>query len=399
MAALRYRDEHNKVGYLQKPIGSADYHQILDFLRASHIRYALEQNPIIFDSLVKQFWSTATLRDPELGPTAIIATIDATPYTITEDSVRSKLQLADDGGIDDLSIVEIYSGMDNIGYVTEGKLIFFKNKFSPQWRFLVHTILHCLSTKFGSWDQFGSSIVVALICLSDGRRFNWSSYIFKGMRLSSQTEKVMVARGGSKKLEVCSKEAKRKSVISESDDEAEKKEQDIDMESLLALANASLAAQQSPFVTPSKDTASGESQVKDFSPSTLAAAHILSQSKLHAEKVAKSHAQVPSSSVRIYTRARRGKTTVDTPGGITDSSVAEDIHADVSIPSNTLTISPGNSHVPPGSSTVPTSSSIPASDLVPTVCTPLPTGSIPITIGSGSIPAAEPITTQSGTTP
>ncbi|GJT36362.1 hypothetical protein Tco_0926781 [Tanacetum coccineum] len=181
MAALRYRDEHNKVGYLQKPTGSDDYHQILDFLRASHIQYALTNDPIIFDSLVKQFWSTATLRSPELGPPAILATIDETPYTITEDSVRSQLQLADDGGIDDLPIAEIYSGMDNLGYVTEGKLTFYKNKFSPQWRFLVHTILHCLSTKSGSWDQFGSSLAVALICLSDGRKFNWSSYIFKGM--------------------------------------------------------------------------------------------------------------------------------------------------------------------------------------------------------------------------
>ncbi|GJR49537.1 hypothetical protein Tco_1400058 [Tanacetum coccineum] len=181
MAALRYRDEHNKVGYLQKPTGSDDYHQILDFLRASHIRYALTNDPIIFDSLVKQFWSTATLRSPELGPPTILATIDETPYTITEDSVRSQLQLADDGGIDDLPIAEIYSGMDNLGYVTEGKLTFYKNKFSPQWRFLVHTILHCLSTKSGSWDQFGSSLVVALICLSDRRKFNWSSYNFKGM--------------------------------------------------------------------------------------------------------------------------------------------------------------------------------------------------------------------------
>ncbi|GKF12564.1 hypothetical protein Tco_0050490, partial [Tanacetum coccineum] len=83
---------------------------------------------IIFDSLVKQFWSTATLRSPELGPPAILATIDETPYTITEDSVRSQLQLADDGGIDDLPIAEIYSGMDNLGYVTEGKLTFYKNK-------------------------------------------------------------------------------------------------------------------------------------------------------------------------------------------------------------------------------------------------------------------------------
>ncbi|GJR76448.1 hypothetical protein Tco_0088813 [Tanacetum coccineum] len=183
MAALRYRDEHNKVGYLKKPTGSDDYHQILDFLRASHIRYALTNDPIIFDSLVKQFWSMATLRSPELGPPAILATIDATPYTITEDLVRSQLQLADCWwSLDDLPIAgNLFWEMDNLGYVTEGKLTFYKNKFSPQWRFLVHTILHCLSTKSGSWDQFGSSLAVALICLSDGRKFNWSSYIFKGM--------------------------------------------------------------------------------------------------------------------------------------------------------------------------------------------------------------------------
>ncbi|GKE43620.1 hypothetical protein Tco_1470904 [Tanacetum coccineum] len=84
-------------------------------------------------------------------------------------------------GIDDLPIAEIYSGIDNLGYVTEGKLTFYKNKFSPQWRFLVHTILHCLSPKSGSWDQFGSPFAVALICLSDRRKFNWSSYIFKGL--------------------------------------------------------------------------------------------------------------------------------------------------------------------------------------------------------------------------
>ncbi|GJR53622.1 hypothetical protein Tco_1404143 [Tanacetum coccineum] len=78
--------------------------------------YALTHDPIIFDSLVKQFWSTASLRAPELGPPAILAMIDRTPYTITEDT-------------------------------------------------------HCLSTKTGSWDQFGSSLAIALICLSDGRRF------------------------------------------------------------------------------------------------------------------------------------------------------------------------------------------------------------------------------------
>nr|GEW06628.1 putative ribonuclease H-like domain-containing protein [Tanacetum cinerariifolium] len=38
MAALKYKEEHNKVGYLLKPTGSDDYHQIIDFLSESHIR-------------------------------------------------------------------------------------------------------------------------------------------------------------------------------------------------------------------------------------------------------------------------------------------------------------------------------------------------------------------------
>ncbi|GKD50311.1 hypothetical protein Tco_1279287 [Tanacetum coccineum] len=163
MVVLRVPRKHNlytiNLNNLS-PRGSDDYHQILDFLRASHIR------------------------SPELGPPAILATIDETPYTITKDSVRSQLQLADDGGIDDLPIAKIYFGMDNLGYVTEGKLTFYKNKFSPQWRFLVHTILHCLSTKSGSWDQFGSSLAVALICLSDDHVFKLSSKLFANMKLN-----------------------------------------------------------------------------------------------------------------------------------------------------------------------------------------------------------------------
>ncbi|GJZ59025.1 hypothetical protein Tco_0614841, partial [Tanacetum coccineum] len=181
MAALKYRDEHNKVGFLEKSKGSADYHQVLDFLRGSHIRYAISHDPIIYDSLVKQFWSTASLRASEEGPPAILATIDRTPYTITESLVRTQLQLDDAGGVEDLPIAEIYLGMDNLGYPSEGKLTFHKNKFSPQWRFLLHTISHCLSTKSGSWDQFGSQLAIALICLTEGRKYNWSSYIFKGM--------------------------------------------------------------------------------------------------------------------------------------------------------------------------------------------------------------------------
>ncbi|GJU47190.1 hypothetical protein Tco_1204456 [Tanacetum coccineum] len=50
------------LGFLFKPAESAGYTEIVDFLRISKLRYALTHNPPIYDSLVKQFWQTATAR-------------------------------------------------------------------------------------------------------------------------------------------------------------------------------------------------------------------------------------------------------------------------------------------------------------------------------------------------
>ncbi|GKG64070.1 hypothetical protein Tco_0649320, partial [Tanacetum coccineum] len=73
-------------------------------------------------------------------------------------------------------------------------------------------------------------------------------------------------------LEGALKKRKRKSVISDSNDDAERVEKEIDMDSLLALENASLAEQQSSFIKPLKYTDPGEYQEQDISPSTLVAA-------------------------------------------------------------------------------------------------------------------------------
>ncbi|GJR14393.1 putative ribonuclease H-like domain-containing protein [Tanacetum coccineum] len=59
--------------------------------QSTTLKYAISYDPIIYDSLVKQFWRTASLRPTELGPPAIVATIDGAQYTISEASVRSNL--------------------------------------------------------------------------------------------------------------------------------------------------------------------------------------------------------------------------------------------------------------------------------------------------------------------
>ncbi|GKE92453.1 hypothetical protein Tco_1573548, partial [Tanacetum coccineum] len=74
------------VAYLKKPEGSERFHQIVDFLNASHIRYALTENPTIYVSLIKQFWETATARTLDNGEIKLTATIDGKVKIVTEAS-------------------------------------------------------------------------------------------------------------------------------------------------------------------------------------------------------------------------------------------------------------------------------------------------------------------------
>ncbi|GJV58449.1 putative ribonuclease H-like domain-containing protein [Tanacetum coccineum] len=182
-----------RFNYLVVSIGFAE---IVDFLRGSNLRYALTTNPTIYDSLVKQFWQTATTNTHANGTLEIKATIDTIRYTITEASIRESLQLEDATGITMLPNDELFEGMGQIGYPTDGTFTFWKSFFTPQWRYLVHHLLHCISSKSGGWDQFGSNIATALICLSTGRVYNFSKLIFDGMvaNLRSKTKFLMYPR-------------------------------------------------------------------------------------------------------------------------------------------------------------------------------------------------------------
>ncbi|GJS84795.1 hypothetical protein Tco_0751336 [Tanacetum coccineum] len=77
MAALQYKDDHNKIAYLGRERGCEDFTDILSYLDHSPLRYALTHAPpVVFDSLVKQFWATATVRPNAAGSHDLVATID-----------------------------------------------------------------------------------------------------------------------------------------------------------------------------------------------------------------------------------------------------------------------------------------------------------------------------------
>nr|GEY50599.1 hypothetical protein [Tanacetum cinerariifolium] len=135
-------DDHNKVAYLEKGKGWEAYEQILDFLNRSHIRYALTHRPhIVFDSLVKQFWATATVHNHEAGPSKIIATIDGNEVVVTESLIRTQLQLNDVDGLYEFTLHDVLDGIREIGTYNFSRFILYGmigNIGSKRHKFLMY---------------------------------------------------------------------------------------------------------------------------------------------------------------------------------------------------------------------------------------------------------------------
>ncbi|GJW89365.1 hypothetical protein Tco_0164705 [Tanacetum coccineum] len=74
---------------------SDGFEQIVDFLNAQPIRYALTFNPTIYISCIKQFWSTGVVKTIN-GEVQLHALVDAKKIIISEASVRRDLQLEDE---------------------------------------------------------------------------------------------------------------------------------------------------------------------------------------------------------------------------------------------------------------------------------------------------------------
>ncbi|GKA10542.1 hypothetical protein Tco_0689975 [Tanacetum coccineum] len=96
----------------------------------------------------------------------ITATVAGKTVTISEASIRSDLLFDDADGIDTLNNQTIFDTIQLMGY--EGDLTFLtfnKALFSPQWKFLFHTMNHCMSSKSTSWDQIPTNIATTMIYL------------------------------------------------------------------------------------------------------------------------------------------------------------------------------------------------------------------------------------------
>nr|GEU88812.1 uncharacterized mitochondrial protein AtMg00810-like [Tanacetum cinerariifolium] len=106
--------EAEYVAASKKPTESEGFEQIVDFLSAHTLRYALIINPTIYDSCIELFWSTAMAKTIN-GEAKIHAWVDGKEMIITKSSVRRDLQLADEEGVDCLPNSIIFENLELMG--------------------------------------------------------------------------------------------------------------------------------------------------------------------------------------------------------------------------------------------------------------------------------------------
>nr|GEX38949.1 hypothetical protein [Tanacetum cinerariifolium]GEX69665.1 hypothetical protein [Tanacetum cinerariifolium] len=170
------------IAILEKYEHNTDFHQIVNFIEASHLRYALTINPTVYVSHIQQFWSTARIKATDEG-TKILATVDGKLRTISESSIRRNLKLRDGAGISSLPDAELFKNLTLMGYniSPNKKFSFQKGQFSHQWKYLIYTNMQCLSRKSTGFNEFSSNLATSLVCLATNRVYNFSKTIFDCM--------------------------------------------------------------------------------------------------------------------------------------------------------------------------------------------------------------------------
>ncbi|GJZ72303.1 hypothetical protein Tco_0636154 [Tanacetum coccineum] len=196
MANIRTCNKHNMIACVEKTAQNADFYQIIDFLTGCSINYSLLVDPDLIGPWLQQFWATASLKVINDVP-HIRAKVAGKTILISEATIRADLLFDDENGVDCFPKQVIWDTLRDIGY--EGnlaQLTFSKPLFSPQWKYLIHVLLHCLSPKSTSWEQFGTNIASALVGLATNQKFNFSLMILNGMlgHISNGTPFLMYPR-------------------------------------------------------------------------------------------------------------------------------------------------------------------------------------------------------------
>ncbi|KAJ0810265.1 hypothetical protein HanPI659440_Chr01g0025111 [Helianthus annuus] len=180
---LKFIATHNQVGYLAPPPEKHRrlYTSLMKGLNSCRIVHALRDNPVIYESLVQEFWKNAKIEVVE-GKGVIVSEVLKKTVTVSEQMIREVLQFNDQ----ESDSIEVPTGtveaiLPRLSY--EGRYPPLVKKFvHPYWRLLLHMFLLCISENRGGTDQLNSTQAAALVCVITNEPFNYSKYVLEAMK-------------------------------------------------------------------------------------------------------------------------------------------------------------------------------------------------------------------------
>nr|GEW36421.1 putative ribonuclease H-like domain-containing protein [Tanacetum cinerariifolium] len=111
---VAYTDSDYAGASLDRKSTSGGFEQIVNFLNANPIHYALTVNPTFYTSCIEQFWGTVKIKTVT-EEVQLQALVDGKKVIITESTVRKDLQLEDAEGVDCLPNAAIFEQLTLMG--------------------------------------------------------------------------------------------------------------------------------------------------------------------------------------------------------------------------------------------------------------------------------------------
>nr|GFA54749.1 hypothetical protein [Tanacetum cinerariifolium] len=116
MSIPTFTKTHNLIALLEKPLESDGFDQIVDFLNANQIKYALTVSPTIYTACINQFWTTLKIKTVN-DDVRLQALIDGKKVVITKASIRLDLKLNDAEGTSCLPNAVIFEELARMGFI------------------------------------------------------------------------------------------------------------------------------------------------------------------------------------------------------------------------------------------------------------------------------------------
>ncbi|MFS8024522.1 hypothetical protein Hanom_Chr16g01464241 [Helianthus anomalus] len=159
---------------------------IANFLRESKITKALTDKTIVYESHVRQFWSSARYEEKEKMIYSVVRKKDENGQDVDLEikfnvgDLRRALELG--GSDNDPTVIPeplckgLWCKMGFTGHLN-GKMR--KTMFRHPYKFMIHCVVHALSHRKGAYDETSDYIMNIITCLVLNRPYNVSKAIFE----------------------------------------------------------------------------------------------------------------------------------------------------------------------------------------------------------------------------